>query len=81
MAQERVPAHPRVEAANERLDHLFVNAGLLLRESDNGGAPLLGAAKLRVHVFSLYNATLHKRLLSFMKGKRPASDSKNPHAL
>ena len=55
--EQRILPHAGIEAANQRLDHRLVDAGLLLRQRDDGGAPLLGAAKLMVHS-GLHNSVL-----------------------
>src|ERR1700733_307896 len=47
--EQRILPHPRIEPANQRLDHRFVDARFFLRERHDSGAALFGAVKFVVH--------------------------------
>jgi hypothetical protein len=47
--ERRILPHSRIEAANQRFDHRFVDARFFLRERHDSGAAVFGAVKFAVH--------------------------------
>jgi hypothetical protein len=47
--EQRILPHPQIEAANQRLDHHFVDARFFLRKRHDSGAALFGAVKVVIH--------------------------------